>query len=152
MAESTTNQWLHELYLHAPVAIGIYLGPTHMIEFANPRMCELWGRGLEQVRYKPLFEALPEVAEQGFEEILANVLATGEPFSGEELPATLKRGGKLETCYFNILYQPLRDEKGSIIGVTQVAMEVTALVASRTQAEEREKLLQAALDAGKMGS
>lgn len=147
-----STQWLQSLYRQAPVAIGIYLGPSHRIEFANPRLLEIWDRSLAQVQHIPLFVALPEVSGQGFEEILAKVLTTGEPFSGEELPASLHRNGTLELCYFNILYQPLRDDTGQIIGVTQVATEVTSLVKARQRAQQNEALLQQALSAARMGS
>lgn len=156
MSESPTSdlnqQWLQQLYLQAPVPIATYIGKEHIIEFANTRMCELWGRNQDQILNKPLFEALPEVANQGFEEILAEVLATGEPFSGNELPATIERNKQLELCYFNILYQPLKDNNNQVIGIIQVATEVTELVASRIKAERNEEILRLAIEGGKMGT
>ncbi len=146
------SQWLQHLYTQAPVAIGVYMGKEHNIEFANPKMCEIWGRTKEQVLNKPLFVALPEVSGQGFEEILAKVLASGEPFSGSEMPAPLERNGQIELCYFNILYQPLLSNEGEIIGVIQVANEVTNSVKARQKAERNEEVLKVALEAGKMGT
>ncbi|MDF9795060.1 PAS domain S-box-containing protein [Catalinimonas alkaloidigena] len=149
---SKESQWFHQLYMQAPVAIGIYVGQEHIIEMANPAMCELWGRQYEQVINKPLFKALPEVAEQGFEEILAKVLQTGEPFSGNELPATLERNRRMNLCYFNIIYKPLRDAEGNITGIIQTATEVTEIVKARQMAERNEDILKLSLEAGKMGS
>jgi PAS domain S-box-containing protein len=146
------TKWLHTLYQQAPVAIGIYIGTDHRIEFANPKMCEIWGRSADQVLQMPLFEALPEVANQGFEEILQQVILTGKPFNGEELPVTLRRNNQLERCYFNILYQPLLDEGKTIIGVTQVATEVTSLVTARQLAQQNESLMKKALATAKMGA
>ena len=131
MPDEKGTQWLYHLYMQTPVAIGIYTGREHIIEFANPRMCEIWGRTPGEVLNIPLFTALPEVSNQGFEEILAEVLHSGSPFTGNELPATLQRKGKLELAYFNILYEPLRDEQGQIYGIIQTATEVTALVTAR---------------------
>ncbi|WPP49308.1 PAS domain-containing sensor histidine kinase [Catalinimonas niigatensis] len=148
----SASQWYDQLYMQAPVAIGIYIGQEHVIELANPSMCEIWGRSHEQVINKSLFKALPEVAEQGFEEILAKVLHTGEPFTGDELPATLERNGKINLCYFNILYKPLRDTEENIIGIIQVATEVTELVKARQLAERNEEILKISLEAGKMGT
>ncbi|EMR03882.1 PAS domain-containing sensor histidine kinase [Cesiribacter andamanensis] len=138
--------------MQAPIAIGVYIGQEHVIEFANPMMCQLWGRRLEQVLNKPLFKALPEVGSQGFEEVLAQVLRTGEPFTGQDLPATLTRNGKLELCYFTILYQPLLDEKGRIRGIIQTATEVTQQVKARKEAEQQEEILKIALESGKLGT
>ncbi|WKN33839.1 PAS domain-containing protein [Porifericola rhodea] len=144
------SQWFDQLYMQAPIAIGIYMGKEHTIAFANTLMYEIWGRSQEQVLNKPLFDALPEVREQGFEEILAKVLSSGEPFSGDELPATLERNGKITLCYFNIVYNPLRDEHGNIAGIIQSATEVTELVKSRQVAERNEEIIKTSLEAGKM--
>ena len=141
--------WLHQLYLQAPVAVAIYLGSEYIIEFANPMMCELWGRQLENVVGKPLFKALPEVSHQGFEEILAEVYKTGEPFTGNELPATMERNGELQLQHFNILYKPLRINH-EIKGIIQVATDVTELVEARKKAERSEEIIKTALDGGKM--
>lgn len=141
-----------ELFQQAPVAIAVFTGPTFIIEFANPEMCGLWGRSQEEVLHKPLFEALPEVANQGFEEILSEVLATAETYEGKELPITLERDQKLELCYFNLIYKPLRNEKNEIKGIIEVATEVTDLVETRKQAERNEELLRISLAGGKMGT
>ncbi|QHT68452.1 PAS domain-containing protein [Rhodocytophaga rosea] len=146
------NQLLLQSYAQAPVAIGIYLGKNYTIAFANPVMREIWGRNPEQVLDKPLFEALPEVAGQGFEEILEEVWKTGKSFSGNEMPAPLERNGRMELCYFNILYQPVREEAGEVIGIIQLASEVTTSVKARQKAERNEELLKTALEAGKMGT
>ncbi len=146
------NHWLQELYQQVPVAIGVYMGKEHVIEFANLVMCELWGRKPDQVLHKPLFEALPEVANQGFEEILQQVLSSGEPFSGNEMPVFLKRNNQLTLCYFNILYKPYRGAGDEILGITQVAIEVTNSVEARKKAERNEEILNVALEGGKMGT
>lgn len=62
----------------APVAIAIFGGSRFIIEVFNDKVLEFWGRTADEVRNKPLFEALPEASGQGFEELLANVLLTGE--------------------------------------------------------------------------
>lgn len=147
-----SHQWLHELYLQVPAAVGIYLGQEHVIEFANPLMCEIWDRQPEQVMQRPLFEALPEVAGQGFEEILQEVLNSGKPFSGNEMPVYIQRNGKLTLCYFNILYKAMPGEGQQFKGVTQVAIEVTHLVKARQDAEQNEEMLKLALEGGNMGT
>jgi PAS domain S-box-containing protein len=154
--ESSTElkevQWLSHLYMQAPVAIGIYIGKEHVIELANPKMLELWGRSYNQVLNQPLFQALPEVSGQGFEEIFADVLNSGKPFVGNEMPATLKRNGQLQMAYFNIVYQPLLNENNEIYGIIQVATEVTDLIEERKKAERNEEMLKVAVDAAKMGT
>ena len=117
------------------VAVAIFRGPRCVIEMANPAVCAIWGRTAEQVVGKPLFEALPDAAGQGFEELLAGVLATGVVFVAKELPVTLVRAGHLDTVYCNFVYQPLLDAQGSISGITLVATDVSEQVRARQQLE-----------------
>lgn len=155
------SEWLHSLFMQAPTAIAIFRGPRYVIELANPLICRLWGRRPEQVLGKPLFEALPEAAGQGFEERLDGVRATGVPFVGTELPARLARldGGALEEVYFNFVYEPLRGAQGQVEAVIVVASDVTELVQARRRmealaaekvrvAEERLRLATEAMELG----
>jgi PAS domain S-box-containing protein len=153
--------WLHSLFMQAPTAIAIMRGPRYVLELANPPVCRIWGRPPEQLLGRPLFEALPEAAGQGVEELLDRVLATGEPYVGKELPVRLARleGGALEEVYFNFVYEPLRDSQGRVEGVIVVASDVTELVRARQRtealaaqevhaAEERLRLAMEAMEVG----
>ncbi|HEX8441628.1 PAS domain-containing sensor histidine kinase [Archangium sp.] len=131
------REWLHSLFMQAPTAIAIFRGPRYVIELANPLVCRIWGRRPEQVLGKPLFDALPEAADQGFKELLDGVLATGVPYVGTELPVRLARleGGTLEEVYLNFVYEPLRDAQGQVEAVIVIASDVTELVRTRRRME-----------------
>ncbi len=127
---------LYETYMRAPVAIAILRGPGLVIELANALVCQLWRRTEEQVRGRPLLEALPELRGQGFDDILHRVMSTGLPFLGTELRAQLMRGADTEPegVYFNFIYEPLREEPDAPAGVLIVATEVTREVQARQEA------------------
>ena len=127
---------LERIFEQAPVAIAVYRGPEVIIELANPLVCELWGRRAEDIIGKGLFEALPEVAGMGYEELLAGVLATGEPHVAHEMPAQHDRNGHRETVYWNFVYLPVREAGGQITGVMVVANEVTEQVVARQQVQD----------------
>ncbi len=122
----------------APIAIGILDGPGYVVTFANEEMGQLWGRPLAQVIGRPHFEALPDLAGQGFEAIFAEVYHTGQPYYLREQYANIARGGpgQLVPGYFHITYQPLRDAQGGITGIIASATEVTEQVLARRQAEQ----------------
>ena len=131
-----SNRRLYELLNQAPVAISIYRGPRHVIELANGAMCRLVNRPAEQLLGRPLFEAIPEAADQGFEERLARVRATGEPWMGVEVPVRLARGsGALEQAYLTFVHAGLRDPGGSVDSVVVIATDVTDSVRARERVE-----------------
>jgi PAS domain S-box-containing protein len=127
---------LQRIFEQAPVAIAVYRGPNTIIELANPLVCELWGRKAEDIIGLSLFEALPEVAGMGYEELLAGVLNTGEPYVAREMPAQHDRNGRRETVYWNFVYLPVREADGQVSGVTVVANEVTEQVVARQQVQD----------------
>lgn len=122
---------LQRIFAQAPVAIAVYRGPNYIIELANPLVCALWGRTQAQAVGTPLFELLPEVAGQGYEELLAQVAATGEPHVAHETPSLIDRGGQRDTVHWNFVYLPMREEDGRVSGIMVVATEVSEQVAAR---------------------
>ncbi|NJY61817.1 PAS domain S-box protein [Salinimicrobium sp. CDJ15-81-2] len=122
----------------ATVATAIYLGTEMTIEFANDAMIELWGKD-PSVRGKTLREALPELDGQPFHDLLQKVFSTGEIYWGEEDRVDLMHNGKMETGFFKFTYKPLRDGKGEIYGILNMATNVTEIVNSRNLLKEREE-------------
>lgn len=124
---------LERIFEQAPVAIATYRGPKYIIEFANPLVCKLWGRNQADIIGKGLFEALPEVAGMGYEQLLDNVMATGEPYVAHAMEAQHDRNGQRETVYWDFVYVPLYEDDGRIYGAMVVATEVTEQVQARQQ-------------------
>src|SRR5262249_21371636 len=83
-AASQERERLHALLVEAPAAVCSLRGPELVIEFANPRALEAWGRSPDIVG-KPLLVALPELADQPFPGQLREVLASGRPIVGIEV-------------------------------------------------------------------
>jgi PAS domain S-box-containing protein len=138
---------LQRILEQAPVAIAVYRGPQFVIELANPLVCQLWGRQPEQLVGVPLFEALPEVAGMGYEERLAQVLATGEPYVAHASPAQHDRQGRRDTVYWDFVYVPMHESSGSISGVMVVATEVTEQVLARQRMQQLHEELEARVQA-----
>ena len=133
---------LRNMILQSPVAMGILRGPEFVVEIANDRMFELWGRGKEDLLHKSIFEGLPEVRHQGYEELLNGVYTTGKSFSAQGIPVTLPRNGTIETVYINLLYEAFREGDGTISGIMAVATDVTEHVMAQRRLEESEATLQ----------
>ena len=129
---------LCNVILQAPVAMCILKGPAFIVEIANDRVCEIWGKTAKQVLGKPIFEAIPEAKDQGFGELLDQVYRTGETVRAFSVPLTLPRGGKLNTVYINFVYEAFRESDGSISGIMAVASEVTEQVNAIKEIEKSE--------------
>ena len=136
-AEQAERQ-LREVFAQAPAFMAVLRGPEHVFEFANDEYTKLIGN--RRVVGKRVVDALPEVVDQGFVEILDRVLRTGEPFIGRALPVMLARspGAPLEPRYADFVYQPLTGPDGKVNGIVAHGADVTDSVLARREIEESE--------------
>jgi PAS domain S-box-containing protein len=133
-AERAEHQ-LREVFAQAPAFMAVLRGPNHVFDFANEAYRHLVnGR---DVLGKPVAVALPEIAAQGFVELLDRVLSTGQPHVGRETPVVLERGpnGESSRVYLDFVYQPLTDAHGERVGVVVHGVDVTAGVRARYDVE-----------------
>ncbi|GAB3842599.1 PAS domain-containing protein [Hymenobacter jeollabukensis] len=116
-----------QLFQQAPALIAIVRGPEHRFEFVNERYQQTLFPG-RQLLGRPVAEAIPEAAEQGFQQLIDQVYQTGEPYYGKEVPLTVDNAA--EPIYLNFVYQPFR-ENGQVVGLFCFAFDVTELVRAR---------------------
>ena len=135
----------------APVGITILRGPDHMVEMANEAYLKLVGREENTFVGRPLFDSLPEVKET-VSALLKDVLETGIPYHGNEVPVPINRFGKLDNLYFDFLYHPLKEVDGKISGIIVTATEVTEKVESRKKTEQNEEHLNIVVEASELGT
>lgn len=136
LAESESR--IRFMVADAPVAIGVLTGRKLLIESANRKILEVWGK-TEEIIGRYLEDALPEIEGQSFLEILDEVYVSGKPYYGNELMARLVRNRGLEEVYFNFVYHPMKDQTGNTVSIMVVATEVTEQVLSRRLVEASER-------------
>jgi len=151
-SRSHIENQLQNLFQQAPVAIAILTGEQLYIESANDKILTLWGKKREDVQNKPLFKAMPEAAQQGYEKLLSDVFHTGKPFVAEEMPVMLIRNGVPENIFIKFLIESLYDEEGNIYGIMVLADEITERVLARKKIENSELRYKLAIDAANIGS
>ncbi|MBY0324239.1 MAG: hypothetical protein K2X72_36345 [Reyranella sp.] len=68
---------------------------------------------------KPIRTTLPELADQGFHELLDRVYRSGERYVGHVAPVMLQRqpGSPLEQRLLDFIYQPVRNAMGNVTGI-----------------------------------
>lgn len=121
------------LFMDAPMLVYVLDGPRLTYTFANDAYrATVAGRELVG---KPLVDALPELRGQGFDTLLAGVMASGTPLFGNEVAVHIANATPAETRYYNFVYQPRRDLDGVVSGVLVVGNDVTAQVEARKRLE-----------------
>ncbi|CAM4094873.1 PAS domain S-box protein [Gillisia limnaea] len=135
----------NDILSQAPAYICTLRGPKHVFEVANENYLQLVGN--REIIGKTVKEALPEVASQGFLDLLNKVYTTGEPFIGNEIPINLEsRNGELKNSYLNFVYQPTKNARGEVEGIFVHAINVTEQVEARKLLEHSEERLQNLID------
>jgi PAS domain-containing protein len=122
--EAELARW-RETFHQAPVPVALLRGPDHVFEFANDAYLRLVGG--RPVQGRLLRDALPEIVEQGYVELLDGVYRNGEPYLGAGAKVMLQRveEGPVEERVLDFIYQPLRDAAGLVDGVLVMATDVT---------------------------
>jgi PAS domain S-box-containing protein len=125
---------LYRVFQDLPAAVAVLRGPDLIYDLANERYCEIVGQ--HDLSGRAIRDALPELQEQGYLDLLAHVYRTGEPFHGNELPMKLK-GRPDSAAFFTLAFQPLHGLQGTVEGVLVFAFDVTELA----EARQREQAL-----------
>ncbi|AFE11233.1 sensory box histidine kinase/response regulator [Corallococcus coralloides DSM 2259] len=117
---------LRRLFEQAPGFMCSLKGPEHVFELANRSYQQLVGH--RDLLGKTVREALPEVAGQGFFELLDRVFKTGEPFVGHNMGLHLQRepGGPLVEAFLDFVYQPIIEVDGRVSGIFVQGHDMTA--------------------------
>lgn len=115
------------VYDKAPGFIAICSGKDLKFTYANAAFQSFVKR--DALVGRALAEALPEIVEQGIKTILDEVYQTGNPFRANDMPIAILDPvtGRTEQYRIDVVYQPIRDDSGAIIGLFFEGYDVTEL-------------------------
>jgi signal transduction histidine kinase len=118
-------QRLADLFEQAPAFFAVLRGPEHVFERTNRPYQQLIGG--RDVISRSVAEAIPELEEQGFIDVLDTVYRTGTPFIGSGAAVKLARASslELEERKLDFVYQPMRDADDRISGILVFGVDVT---------------------------
>lgn len=116
---------LQRLFEQAPGFMAFLSGPTHVFEIANAGYYQLVGH--REIIGKTLAEALPELENQLFIQLLDDVFTTGKPFVGTGMRALLQQepGAPLSEVFLNFSYQPILDPSNRTTGILVLGHDIT---------------------------
>jgi len=135
LAEET--QRLRAMFEQAPGFVAVLAGPDQRFQLANAAYRRLVGG--RDVIGKAISEALPEVVEQGFADLLEQVRTSREAYIGRGVSVMLEAesGGPLEERFLDFIYQPIGTENEEASGVFVQGHDVT----EQRRAEDHQRLL-----------
>jgi PAS domain S-box-containing protein len=121
-----------QMFEQAPGFMAMVTGPEHVFELTNAAYRQLVGH--RDVLGLSVRTAFPEIEDQGFIDLLDQVYSSGERFVGTAIPARLQRRpeGPMEERLVDLVYQPIRNPTGNVIGIFIQGADVT----ERHRAEE----------------
>jgi len=125
------KEHLADVFKQAPAFMAVLRGPEHVFEMVNDGYLSLVGN--RPLIGLPVRTALPELAGQGFFELLDTAFATGERFVGIGMPIGLQHrpGGPVDVRLLDFVYVALRDAQGAVHSILAHGVDQT----ERKQAE-----------------
>jgi PAS domain S-box-containing protein len=110
-----------QLFSQMPGFVGVMAGPEHVYEYVNEAYVEISGR--TDFIGRSVREVFPELAGQGFYELLDQVYASGESVVTRGMELRLR--GSDEVQYIDFVYEPIRNDSGDVAGIFVGGYEVT---------------------------
>jgi hypothetical protein len=102
-----------QLLRQMPGFVAVLAGPTHVYTYVNDAYVEI--SGARDFLGRTVREVFPELAGQGFHELLDEVYASGDPVHAKALPIHL--AGERVARYIDLLYEPILDDDGRVSGI-----------------------------------
>jgi PAS domain S-box-containing protein len=132
-----SEQGLRSLVLQAPIGICVIDANTLVSKVVNEKFVDIAGKPIEEIignKYWDTFDDTRTV----YEDALDHVVKYGHTFRANEVEIPRRRQGKTENVNVSFVYEPLKDEKGTVINVVVWVVDNTAQVTARKIVEESE--------------
>jgi PAS domain S-box-containing protein len=130
---------LRQLFEQAPGFMAVLIGPDHIFTLANMSYLALIGH--RDVVGKPLRDALPEMASQGFAALMDQVYRTGQPYVGRGVRVLLQPtpSSAPEECFLDFVYQPIFGRERDVIGIFVQGHDLTEQKRAEQALQESEE-------------
>jgi PAS domain S-box-containing protein len=117
------------ILLPSKAQIILFWGPD-LIALYNDPYSPVFGRKHPWALGKPARECWSEIWDDVLGQLFKKVIETGEAFWAKDHQFFLERHGYTEETYFDVSYDPIRDESGQVAGIFCIVSETTERVLS----------------------
>ncbi|HEX6277476.1 MAG TPA: ATP-binding protein [Polyangiaceae bacterium] len=115
------------ILLPSKASIVLFWGPS-LVALYNDAYRPVLGAKHPRALGMPVRDVWSEIWETNLRSLLEGVLQTGDAFYAEDRLFLLDRYGYIEETYFDVSYDPVRDESGRVGGVFCIVSETTGRV------------------------
>jgi signal transduction histidine kinase len=115
------------ILLASRAQIILFWGPE-LVALYNDAYVPVFGAKHPWALGRPARECWSEVWDNRLKPLFGGVIETGEAFFAEDLPFMVSRHGFVEETYFDVSYDPVRVEDGSVGGIFCIVTETTGRV------------------------
>lgn len=130
---------IYSLFMQAPIAMVVMNGPDHIIEIMNPEAGLVTSE--QDAVGLPVKEAMPDIMKQGYGEILDEIYQTGVGrFLRDYETKVLLPDGTIQIKYFDVFYEPIKDETGKMTGIMAMSIDVTNRVEAIRKVQQSEAI------------
>ena len=125
---------LDQIFSEAPSFMTLLSVPDYRYLKSNAQHLNLIRKS--DILGKTLRETQPELEAQGIFALLDQVVKTGKPFVGKEVPIQYEASNELspKTVYLDFVYQPLKRPDGTIYAIAAQGHDVTEKVLAKKRA------------------
>lgn len=142
-----SEKQFRSLVLQSPIAMCIFKGPEFTIEIANEALLKpIWRKKLSDVQGKNLLDVFPELKDQKFPRLLAEVFINGLTYQENEAPAKIVSDDGERNFYFDFVYAPIFDDNHIIDRIMATVTDVTEKVEARQLVREAAERLELATE------
>ncbi len=129
---------MHELFAQTPMPTAVLRGRELVFERANDACVRLLGG--RELLGRPLLEVLPELAGQGLDALMHDVLESGRSHVLTEAALDFARdaSGMPRPSHWNLTLGPIREVDGRVVAVIVIGSEVTDEVRARASIAQSE--------------
>ena len=131
-----------QLLTQMPGFVAVLSGPAHVFEYVNDAYRVMVGD--RDFIGRTVVEVFPELEGQGFHELLDAVYSGGRPYVVRD--QSIRLAGESEDRFLDLLYQPIRDEAGTVTGIFAGGYDVTEGVKARAQLRRLNETLEQRVD------
>lgn len=136
-----TQDMLKDYFMHFPFPKALFVGEEFYFKLANKPYEDLIGASVVGKRLK---DVLPKDQADKFLQLMSGVYRSGKPYHEKEVHFVAPSTGRLH--YVDLVYTPLRNSQGHMVGLMATIIDMTEKVLARQQIAESEARFKAISD------